>query len=155
MSQCCGKVPTPEDVQAIRRSIEGHQSRYQGDIGEQAVSEYVTNELELNAEFFDQRQHGFDGVYRDGAGKLVLIESKLTETPGLAALGHTQHGREGSVEWVEYVATQMTDPTSKEYYSPDNAKIGEEILSIGPENVSFLVVHIDPETLETDVSKLR
>ena len=154
MSQCCGKVPSPDDAKDIRRSIEGHQSKYQGELGEQAVSEFVTNELDLNAEFFDQKSHGFDGVFRNGLGKLVLVESKLTQASGLSSLGQTRHGREGSVEWVEHVATLMTDPTST-LWSPDNAKIGEEILSVGPENVDFLVVHINPETLVTDVTKLR
>lgn len=154
MSQCCGKSGTPEDTGNNKRSIEGMQSRFQGDIGESAVSEYVTEHLGHQPEFFDKRDHGFDMVFRDSMGKLVLIESKLTMASGLSALGHPAIGTEGSVPWVEYYAELMCDPLSS-FYTPDNAKIGEEILRVGAENVTFLVVHIDPGTLETDVTKLR
>ena len=154
MTQVCGKGGTKEDTKNIRASIEGHQNRFQGDIGESVAADYVVNTLELNAEFFDKRLHGIDGVYRDGNGKLVLTEDKFTVASGLASLGHTKHGREGSVEWVTYKATLMCDRSSS-FYTPDNAKIGEEILSIGAENITFLVIHTDPNTLETDVAKLR
>jgi hypothetical protein len=154
MSQSCGKIPSKEDTDHIRRSIEGHQLRYQGELGESLTSEYCVNELNLNGEFFDPVQHGYDGVYRDGTGKLVLIEAKLTVASGLKSLGNTNHGKEGSVEWVEYKATLMCDPTST-FYSPDNARIGQEILERGAKYVTFLVVHTDPNTLKTDVTKLR
>lgn len=154
MGQCCGKIPSDEDAKNIRDSIEGLQKQYQGDLGESAASEYVVNELGLNAEYFDKVPHGFDGVFRNGLGNLVLVEAKLTEASGLSALGYTNHGREGSVEWVEYKAGLMCDPTSS-MYTPDNAKIGEEILRVGAENVSFVVVHIDPDSLQTDVTTLR
>lgn len=154
MGQCCGKIPSDEDAKSIRDSIEGLQKQYQGDLGESAVSEYAVNELGLNAEYFDKVPHGFDGVFRNVLGKLVLVEAKLTEASGLKALGYTNHGREGSVEWVEYKASLMCDPTSS-MYTPDNAKIGEEILRVGAENVSFVVVHIDPDSLQTDVTTLR
>lgn len=153
MSQCCGKIPAEEDITAIRQSIvKGNV--FQGDIGEQVASEYASEQLGLHAEFFDQKRNGFDSVFRDSTNRLVIVESKLTEASGISALGQTNHGREGSVEWIEYKASQMMDPTSS-LYSPDNAKIGEEILRVGAVNVSFVVIHTDPQTLKTDSTKLR
>jgi hypothetical protein len=154
-SQACCKVPFAEDVDHIRKSIEENRGRaLQGDIGERVAAEYAHEDLGLHAEFFDPRETGIDLVCRDAMGKLVLIEAKLTEKSGLSSLGTTNHGREGSVEWVEYKATLMCDPSSS-FYTPDNAKIGEEILRVGAENVTFLVIHTDPQTFKTDSTKLR
>lgn len=154
MSPGCGKTGTPEDTQHNRNSIEGMMNRFQGDIGESAASEYVTNELGFYGEFFDKKDHGFDGVFRNSSGNLVIMESKLTVASGRSELGRPNIGREGSVEWVEHYAKQMCDPLSG-FHSKDNAKIGEEILRIGAENVSFLIVHIDPVTQEFDETYLR
>lgn len=155
MSQCCGKIPTPDDDHHNRNSSQEAKGRpYQGDLGEGNAAEYAVNELGLHAEFFDQQNTGFDLVFRDGLGKLVIVESKLTEASGVSSLGYTNHGREGSVEWVEYKATLMCDPTSS-FYTPDNAKIGEEILRVGAQNVTFLVIHTDPQNFKIDTTKLR
>ena len=158
MTQCCGKIPTEEEVGFIIQTTLEWVKRYgameQGNLGEQAASTYAVQELKLRPEHFDKRLHGFDGVMRNSSGKLVIVEAKATTASGMAALGNTCHGREGSAEWVEYKATLMMDPSSS-FYSPANAKIGEEILRVGAKNVEFLVIHIDPSGTEIDVTKLR
>lgn len=153
-STVCGTNGSPDDCVHQKQSMEGLQSRWQGDVGESYASEYVTNELGWTAEFFDKMDHGFDGVFRTPGGKLAIMESKLTTTSGKSALGYPNIGREGSVEWVRYYAEQMSDQNSS-FYTSDNAKIGEEILRVGPENVPFLIVHVDPSTLRTDETYLR
>lgn len=153
-STACGTNSTSEDNDHQRQSIEGLQSRWQGDVGESYASEYVTNELGWTAEFFDKMDHGFDGVFRSPSGKLSIMESKLTTASGKSALGYPNIGREGSVDWVRYYAEQMCDRSSS-YFTKDNAKIGEEILRVGPENVPFLIVHVNPSTLKTDETYLR
>ena len=142
MGQCCGKSGTPEDTNNNRKSLEAQGSKLQGDIGEQVAAQVATEQLNLNAEFFDPPHNGFDSVYRDPSGKLVIVEAKFT-TGGMGSLGITNHGKQGSVEWIEYNAQQMCDPLSSQY-SPDNAKIGEEILRVGAENVHMVVIHTDP-----------
>lgn len=162
MSQCCGKVPTNNDVKDIKDSVKSprvspHGNSMQGDIGEQVAAEVVCERLNVSAEFYDapkSAQAGIDSIYRSSSGKLVLVEAKFTDRGGLGSLGMTAHGRQGSVEWVRHHAELMCDPSSSRY-SPDNAKIGEEILRVGAENVAFYVVHTDPHTLETDITKLR
>jgi hypothetical protein len=158
MSQCCGKIPTTEEVgfivQTTLQWVKRYGNSYQGGLGESVATEHAVQELNLSPARFDKRVHGFDSVMRNSSGKLVIIEAKATQASGLAALGSTSHGREGSVEWVEYKATLMCDPTSS-FYTPDNAKIGEEILRVGAENVTFLVIHTDPQTFKTDSTKLR
>ena len=152
MSQACGKIPSEDDGKEIRKSSgEIHGRKFQGDIGENDAANIAVNDLGLNGEFFDPKHTGIDSVYRDDTGTLVLLESKLSVSGQLAS---TRHGRQGSVEWIAYKAELMCDPNSS-LYSPDNAKIGEEILRVGPENVHYVKVHRDPETLELEVDWLR
>ncbi len=169
MTQCCGKIPTVEDVQAIKESIEkdGQKKRpkvspqgnsFQGEIGEWVAAQVAVEQLNLRPEFYDpprSSEKGIDLVYRDSQGKLVLIEAKNTEKSATAALGATKsYGKEGSIEWIEYHARLMCDPSSSRY-SPDNAKIGEEILRVGAANVSYVIIHTNPSTLKTDTVKVR
>jgi len=153
MSQCCGKIPNDNDVAAIKKSI-AKGNALQGDIGEQVAAQVVSERLNLTAEFFDPPNNGFDAVFRDKGGKLVIVEAKLTSGSGSSSLGMTNHGRQGSVEWIEYNAQLMCDPSSSRY-SPDNAKIGQEILRVGAQNVRMVLVHTDPQTLESDITELR
>lgn len=158
MSQCCGKIPTDEDVGFLVRTVLETVRRYgniwQGNLGEEAAIVHAETELNLKSEVFDKRVHGFDGVCRSSSGKLVIVESKATKASGLSSLSPSNHGREGSVEWVEHKASLMCDPTSS-FYSEANAKIGEEILRVGAKNVEFIVIHIDPGSQKVDVTKLR
>lgn len=158
MTQVCGKIPTLEDVgyitQLVLNVVERYGNIWKGEAGEEAAMEYSEKVLGLHEQEFDKKLHGFDGVMRDSSGKLVIIEAKATVASGISSLSATNHGREGSVEWVTYKAELMCDPTSS-FYSETNAKIGEEILRVGAENVEFLVVHINPNSLNVDVSKLR
>ena len=151
MSQCCGKIPDEDDVREIRKSFEVYGRKFQGNIGESDAAHIATHELGLNAEFFEPENTGFDSVYRDKKGTLVLLESKLSVGGRLSS---TKHGRQGSVEWIEYKAELMCDPMSA-LYCPDNAKIGEEILRVGAENVHYLKVHRDPVTLKSNVDWIR
>lgn len=157
MSQCCGKIPTEEEVgfvvQAALDWIKRYGSIEQGNVGEQIADEYAQRSLHMTPEKFDKRINGFDSVFREN-GKLVIVEAKATKASGLASLGQTKHGREGSVEWVRQKAEKMIDPTSS-FYSEANEKIGREILRVGPENVSFVVIHTDPTSLKIDVTKIR
>ncbi len=158
MSQCCGKIPTTEDVgfmvQTTLEWVKRYGDKYQGNLGEAAATEYAETNLNLSQVPFNQNAHGFDNVMRNSSGKLVIIEAKATKASGVSSLEATNFGREGSVSWVEYKATLMCDPTST-FYSPANAKIGEEILRVGAANIEFLVVHIDPSEATVDVTKLR
>ena len=161
MTQCCGKIPSDEDVnfivQTVLNTVDRYGDKWQGNLGEEVAIEYSTQVLDLREERFDKRNNGFDCVFRDGSGKLVIVESKATIASGVSALGYTQHGREGSVEWVEYKAQLMCNPTSS-FYTEANAKIGQEILEIGAENVSFLVIHTPPDAQavqDIDVTRLR
>ncbi len=154
MAQSCGKTGTPEDTQHNKKSIEAFGNKLQGDIGEQVTAEIATEELNLTAEFFDPPHNGFDGVFRDSTGTLVIVESKMTTSGGMGNLKNTAHGKQGSVEWVEYNAELMCDPCSSRY-SPDNAKIGAEILRVGAENVHMVYIHIDPGDLHHTVHNIR
>lgn len=159
MSQVCCKVPTQDDVQAIKKSrVNPKGNALQGDIGERIAAETAVNELHLHSEPYDAPttgEVGFDSVYRDVSGNLVIVESKMTNKTGLAALSSTKrHGKQGSVEWVEHHARCMCDPTSSQY-SPDNARIGAEILRVGAENVQVVLIHTDPNSLQTTVHKVR
>jgi hypothetical protein len=158
MGQICGKIPTPEDVGFMVQTAFHYLDRYgkimQGNAGEEAANEYAFSKMNLHQEKFDQNRHGFDNVYRNSLGKLVIGEAKATKSSGLSALADTNHGREGSVEWVEHKARLMCDPLSS-FYSEANRKIGEEILSVGAKNVEFVVIHIHPEKLTVDVTNLR
>jgi len=151
MTQCCGKIPVPDDVSEIKKSAEAYGRKFQGDIGESDAAHIAVHELGLNGEFFDPKHTGLDSVYRDDKGTLVLLESKFSLAGRLET---TKHGKQGSVEWIRYKAEQMIDPTSS-LYSPDNAKIGEEILRVGPEKVHYVKVHRHPETLESRVDWVR
>jgi hypothetical protein len=156
--QSCGKVQYLEDLGYIAQSMIYYLNSYgkilQGNAGEEAANEYAVKEMNLRQEKFDKNLHGFDCVFRDGSGKLVIGEAKATKASGVSSLAPTNHGKEGSVEWVEYKAQLMCDPLSS-FYSEANRKIGEEILSRGAKHVEFVVIHIHPETLNVDVTNLR
>ncbi|EKD52555.1 MAG: hypothetical protein ACD_61C00306G0001 [uncultured bacterium] len=169
MSQACCKIPSNEDVQAINESVKKNfaaekpkvspaLNSFQGDIGEMIAAQVATEQLNLRPEFYDspgKSEKGIDLIYRDGSGKLVLIEAKNTEKGARASLTTTKtYGREGSIEWIEYHAKLMCDPSSSRY-SPDNAKLGEEILRVGAANVTFYIIHTNPSTLKTDTVKIR
>lgn len=158
MTQACCKIPLTAEigflVQTVLQTVKRYGNIWQGEAGEVAATEYAVKELSLSKEVFDKRIHGFDGVMRGAGGELVIVEAKATKASGLNALSMTSHGREGSVEWVKYKAELMCDPTSS-FYTPANAKIGEEILRVGAEKVKFLVIHMDPSGTKVDVTKLR
>jgi len=158
MSQCCGKIPTMADVGFMVQTICAWTTRFGnialGAAGEEIANTYAVNEMGLELVKFDKQVHGFDNLFRNGDGKLVIGETKTTKASGISSLGDTNHGKEGSVEWVEYKARLMCDPLSS-FYSEANRKIGEEILSRGAENVEFVLIHVDVEHESVDVRNLR
>lgn len=151
MSQCCAKIPSVEDVKEIRKNTEIYGRKFQGNIGESDAAQIAVNILGLYGEFFDARETGLDSVFRDNKGTLVLLESKLSVGGQLSS---TKHGKQGSIEWIRYKAELMIDPGSS-LYSPDNAKIGEEILRVGPENVHYIKAYRNPETLREKIEWIR
>lgn len=151
MSQCCGKIPSVDDVKASRKSSEVKGRKFQGDIGEMDAANYMVNERNYSGEFFDPKNTGIDSVFRDGVGKLVLVESKFSIGGQLSS---TKHGKQGSVEWIQDKAERMCDRFDN-LYSPDNAKIGAEILRVGPENVHYVKYHRDPVSMKVHVQDVR
>lgn len=151
MSQCCGKIPSIDDVKDIRKSREIYGRKFQGDIGENDAADYMVNVMGYNAEFFDPKHTGLDSVFRDKTGTLVLCESKLADT---GRLSPTKHGKQGSVEWIRDKAERMCDPNDN-LSTPDNAKIGAEILRLGPENVHYVKYHRNATTLDVKPDFLR
>lgn len=151
MSQCCGKIPSVDDVKEIRKSCEIYGRKFQGDIGEQDAANYMVYERGYSGEFFDPKHTGIDSVFRDEKGKLVLVESKLSKDGRLSS---TKHGKQGSVEWIQNKAERMCDKYD-DLWSPDNAKIGQEILRVGAENVHYVKYHRIPGSLEVRVVDVR
>lgn len=143
MSTLCNKFGSTEDANKARASG----SKYQGDIGEHVANDVMTNDLGFAPEFFDQPYKGFDGVFRDENGTLVIMESKMTEKNGLSSLKETAHGRQGDIEKIEYEAYLMQHEPGKA--TPDNIRIGEEISRVGADQVRFVLVYTNPSTLES------
>lgn len=150
MSQCCGKIPSIDDVLEIQKSHEIYGRKFQGDIGERDAAEYMVNVRGYTGEFFDPKNTGIDSVFRD-RGKLVLVESKLSEGGQLKS---TKHGKQGSVEWIQNKAERMCDKYD-DLWSPDNEKIGREILHVGAENVHYVKYQRKPGSLEVRVVDVR
>jgi hypothetical protein len=130
-------------AQAERARTVAMGSKFQGDIGEGITLRVATEKLDLTPdERFDQAGHGFDAVFRDDQGHLVVVESKF-DGRGIKALEKNQM----QPEWVENNAKMMQDP-SNERYTDGNAEIGREIQRKGAENIRRIVVTTNPGTLE-------
>jgi hypothetical protein len=149
MSQMCDKYGESPGVQSMRRTSQeaARGSKLQGDIGERIAAEVVANLPGFSAEPFDIRYHGFDSVFRDEKGNLVLVEGKLTEA-GIGSLN--RESQQGFPSSVARLARLMQDQNSDQY-TQDNAKIGAEIDKLGAENIRYFVVCTDPQTFESTV----
>ncbi len=150
MATPCNKYGASKDGKNMRSTSKANPygNKLQGDIGEQIAAHVLVNKLGLTGEFFDQPDKGIDSVYRDREGKLVVIESKMTEGDRLRLKG-TKFGQQLSPSWLDRKAELMQ--TSPGMYSPDNARIGNEIDINGAENVRTLAVHTNPDTFVTKV----
>lgn len=131
---------------AEENRIRGHGNRYDGMIGE-GVSLRIASEklgLTIADPRFDQKEHGFDGVFWD-KGKPVVIESKFSMA-GKGAL----EGDQGQPSWVRRTAMKMQDEKS-DLYSKGNAEIAKDILKVGPENLRRILITIDKKELTATV----
>lgn len=130
-----------EDKERQRRSALG--SKFQGNIGEGITLRTATDRLGFTPDSrFDQSAHGFDAVYHDESGNIVIIESKLDKR-GIRSLRENQM----QPDWVESNAKKMQTP-GDERFTSGNAEIGHEIQDIGAENIRRIVIITDPQSLE-------
>jgi len=134
---------TEIDKKELQRQM-GYGSKFQGDIGEGVTLRVASDKLGLTPDpRFDQAKHGFDTVFRDPEGRLVVIEAKYDER-GIKAL----EGDQMQPSWVERNAGMMQDP-GNERFTEGNAKIGREILKVGAENIRRIVIATDSSTLRS------
>jgi hypothetical protein len=121
-------------------------NKWQGDIGEGVALRIASEKLGLIPDpDFDQPPHGFDGLYRDAKGQLVIVESKLSDK-GIHSLENGQM----QPEWIEKNAKLMQDPDS-EQYSSGNSKLGQEIICTGTGKIRRFVIASDPKKLEAKI----
>ncbi len=148
------RAESQEEKNEPKDQPHGRKGKYLGDqlqgkIGESMMMSIAENDMGLRQEFsFDQTRRGFDGVYRDKNNQLIIAESKGTETNGRYHLGKKQLTDEGLRE----IAVKMKTKGG-EYYTIGNAKLGEEILRKGPENVKKYLFWLDPSSLMMTVSE--
>ncbi len=138
--------PTEQELQEGKKELQ-RQARFgnklQGDVGEGTTLRVATDKLGLTPEpRFDQAGHGFDAVYRDDKGHLVVIESKFDER-GISAL----KGNQMQPEWIDSNSRMMQNP-GNERFAVGNAGIGREIQRVGADNVRRMVISINPGSLE-------
>jgi len=141
---------TSEEMKNLEASnasqSEALKNKWQGEIGEGVSIRVASERLNLTPDpRFDQPNQGFDGVFKDQDGKLVVVESKFTKN-GI----HSLHKDQMQPEWIDRTAEKMANPQSA-MYTPGNAEIASEIKEIGVENVRRFVVATDPSTLEAKI----
>ncbi len=115
-----------------------------GDVGEKLAADLVRQESGLREIPFDQPKHGFDRVFLTPDGRVVILESKV-HGRGEFHPGQTQHGEQGSPEWIAAQAERMAAPSSAQW-SPANERIAALIREMEPENVPVVAVVIETET---------
>lgn len=115
-----------------------------GDVGEALAADLVRQGGSLREIPFDQPRHGFDRVFLTPDGRVIILESKVHKR-GEFHPGQTQHGEQGSPEWIAATAEKMAAPSSAQW-SPTNERIAALIRETGPENVPVIAVVIETET---------
>lgn len=151
MSTPCNKFGTKQVAEIAQRGYEEYVRREQeGRMGELIAAATALQRLNLERETFDQiSKQGIDSVCRDSNGRLVVIEAKYKKDSPLSSLGQRKLSDEQlSPSWIERAALLMQSVTSKQF-SPENAKLGHEIMTVGAENVRAILIHTDKETLVT------
>lgn len=119
-------------------------AKFQGEIGEGLTERAAVDKLGLTPDpRFDAAKHGFDTVYKDQQGGLVVIESKFDDR-GIKAL----NGDQMQPEWVARNARMMQNP-GNERFTEGNAAIGKEIQKTGADSIRRIVIATNPRTLET------
>ena len=125
---------------------ESLKNKWQGDIGEGISIRVASERLNLTPDpRFDQPGQGFDGLFKDDEGNLVIVESKFTKN-GI----HSLHKDQMQPEWVARTADKMATPESS-MYTEGNAEIATDIKETGTENVRRIVIATDPGTLEAKI----
>lgn len=120
-----------------------------GDAGEVLAANLVQQEGNLQEIPFDQPYHGFDRVFLTPDGRVVILESKV-HACGRFRPSQTEHGEQGSPEWIAAQAEKMADPSSAQW-SPANERIAALIREMGPENVPVVAVVIETQTGQAHV----
>jgi len=123
-----------------------------GAVGEELSARLVREQPGFQELPFDQPKHGFDRVFTAPGLPLIVLESKVVGAHGRAPFrpGQTQHGEQGSPEWIAAQAEKMADPTSSQW-SPTNERIATLVKELGPENVPAVAIVIQSETGLADV----
>ncbi len=133
-------------VKALGTAV-GHYYKARGDLFEEPALRLTLDDLGLREVAFDRRAHGFDGLLRGPSGQIIIFESKTNDRGELHLDAKSQ---QLTVAWVERVAREMTDRNS-ELWSPDNERIGQEILEQEPERTPVLATVVNPNTDQTDI----
>lgn len=115
-----------------------------GDVGEALAADLVRQEGGLREIPLDQPKHGFDRVFLTPDGRVVILESKVHRR-GEFHPGQTQHGEQGSPEWIAATAEKMADSSSAQW-SPANERIAALIRDMGSGNVPVVAVVMETET---------
>jgi hypothetical protein len=134
---------------AVIRWLAGDVRHALGMVGEELSARLVREQPGFQELPFDQPKHGFDRVFTAPGLPLIVLESKVSST-GQFHPGQTQHGEQGSPEWIAAQAEKMADPASSQW-SPTNERIAALVRELGPENVPAVAVVIQSETGLADV----
>lgn len=131
-------------IEGVNKFI-GRANLLAGDAAEGIAQQVTADELGLKIVQFDQRKHGFDGIFQGPNGQYILLESKASDDGKLHLAPDSYGHRQASAGWVAAVAQRMATPGS-DLYSITNAQIGQAILDSGPANVPMLAVVTDKQT---------
>lgn len=140
---------------AVTRRLASDIRHALGNAGEALSARLLREEFHLQEVPFDQPKHGFDRVFTAPGLPLIVMESKVVGAHGRAPTsrfhpGQTEHGEQGSPEWIAAQAEKMADPASAQW-SPANERIAALIEELGPEEVPAVAVVIGSETGLADV----
>lgn len=122
-----------------------------GELGEE-IARDVAASYDFRDEGFVPAKHGFDAVYRDQQGNIVIVEAKATEVPGPQALN--KDTVQMSPQWAKARAEKMTDSHSAlNGHSAANTKLGQEILhklEAHPDQIRYVLIHTHPDGKTVD-----
>jgi hypothetical protein len=137
---------------AVTRWLAGDVRHALGHVGESLSAQLLRQQLELQEVPFDPPKHGFDRVFTAPGLPVIVMESKVVGAPGRPAFrpAQTQHGEQGSPEWIAAQAENMADPSSAQW-SPANERIAALVQEMGPGKVPSVAVVIQRDTGLADV----
>ena len=138
----------PAAIGALRLAI-GRGRQALGRTGEEIAAAVLSRRFDLQEVSFTQPAHGFDRVFRAPGLPLIVVEAKASHD-GKLRLGQPAAGEQGSPAWLAAAAASMTDPTSAQW-SPANARIGQLVQTLGPENVPVLAVVVNYQDATADI----